>query len=129
MKFWRLVRTLPQPLKASLMLFSVAFAAAFIGFIALVLSRRDDLAPRVIPWMCGGLGVVGFLLGSVLLIDFRGLARAYADMVKKYKPFGVDYSRSPFSRPALLRFFGAAYMVIGVWFVVLSTLFASGVRA
>ncbi|MEZ2392178.1 hypothetical protein AB6813_22090 [bacterium RCC_150] len=106
----------------------MAFAAVFIGFIALVLSRWDDLAPRVIPWMFGGLGVVGFLLGLMLLIDFHGSAHAYADMMKKYKPFGVDYSRSPFSRSAFLRFFGAAYMVIGLWFIVLSTLFASGVR-
>ncbi|RJT96587.1 hypothetical protein D6T65_15755 [Arthrobacter frigidicola] len=125
MKFWQLARTLPQPLKTILMLWVVAFAAVFLGFITLVLSGSEDLALSVIPWMFGGLGVVGFLLGLVLLTDFRGSAQAYADMTKRYKPFGVDYSRSLFSRPGLLRFFGAAYMLIGVWFVVVSTFFAA----
>lgn len=128
MKFWRLIGTLPQPLKAILMLFTVAFAVVFIGFIVLGLSRREDLLLTLIPWMFGGLGVIGFLLGLVLLTDFRGSTQAYADMMKKYRPFGVDYSRSPFSKPGFLRFFGAGYMLIGIWFVVVSTVFASGIR-
>lgn len=128
MKFWRLTGTLPQPLGLLIRLFFVAFAAVFIGFILVALFRREDLLYTFIPWMFGGLGVIGFLLGVLLLTDFRGSTKAYAGMMTKYKPFGVDYSRSPFIKPGFLRFFGAGYMLIGVWFVVVSTLFASELR-
>jgi hypothetical protein len=128
MKFWRFAGTLPQPLRMLLKLFTVAFAAVFIGFTILALFRREDLLSSLIPWMFGGVGVIGFLLGLLLLTDFRGSTRAYADMMTKYQPFGVDYSRSPFIKPGFLRFFGAGYMLIGVWFVVVSTVFASGIR-
>ena len=128
MKFWRLTRTLPQPLKAILMLFNVAFAVTFIGFLILALSGRKEMLFTFTPWMLGSLGVIGFLLGLFLLTDFRGSTQAYSGMMKKYKPMGVDYSGSPFSKPAFLRFFGAVYMLVGAWFVVLSTLFGSSMR-
>lgn len=129
MKFWRIIKTLPQPLKAILMLFTVYFAVDFISFLVLALFRQEELLLILIPWMFGGLGVVGFLLGLVLVTDFRGSAQAYSGMMKEYKPFGVDYSRSPFSKPGFLRFFGAGYMLVGVWFVVLSTFFAFAPRS
>lgn len=129
MKFWKLTETLPQPIRLLLKLFTAAFAVVFIGFIFLALSRREDLLYTFIPWMFGGLGTPRRVpLGLLLLTDFRGSTRAYSDMMTKYKPFGVDYSRSPFIKPGFLRFFGAAYMLIGVWFVVVSTVFASGIR-
>ena len=127
MKFWRLIGTLPQPLKAILMMFTVAFAVVFIGFIVLGLSRREDLVFTLIPWMFGGLGVIGFLLGLLLLTDFRGSTQAYADMMKKYRPFGVDYSRSPFSKAGLSTLLRCRILLMGVWFVVVSTVFASGI--
>ena len=75
-------------------LFNVAFAVTFIGFIILALFRREELLFTFIPWMFGSLGVIGFLLGLVFLTDFRGSTRAYAGMMKDYKPWGVDYSGS-----------------------------------
>jgi len=72
MKFWRFAGTLPQPLRMLLELFTVAFAAVFIGFTILALFRREDLLSSLIPWMFGGVGVIGFLPGLLLLTDFRG---------------------------------------------------------
>ena len=76
MKFWRMIKTLPQPLKGILMLFTVYFAVDFISFLVLALLRQEGLLLILIPWMFGGLGVVGFLLGLVLVTDFRGSAQA-----------------------------------------------------
>ncbi|MFF1382944.1 hypothetical protein ACFVWT_05200 [Arthrobacter sp. NPDC058288] len=66
-------------------------------------------------------------LGLVLAFDVRGSARAYASLVKDFKPMGVDYSKSFFANPKIIRFFGGMFAAVGVWFVVGSTIFASSI--
>ena len=73
----------------------------------------------------GALGLSVVMLGLVLAFDVRGSARAYAAMMKGYKPMGVDYSQSIFSKPTFIRFFGGMFALVGIWFIVGSTTFAS----
>jgi len=64
----------------------------------------------------------------MLAFDVRSSARAYAAMAKDYKPMGVDYSKSLFSKPLFIRFFGAMFVLMGVGFVLGAVSFASGLR-
>ena len=73
----------------------------------------------------GALGLTAIVLGLMLVTDLRGSARAYAAMLKDYKPMGVDYSNSFFANPLFVRLFGAMFVIVGIMFVVGSTAFAS----
>jgi hypothetical protein len=73
----------------------------------------------------GALGITAIVLGVTLAADVRGSARAYASMVKDYKPMGVDYSKSVFTNPEFIRIFGALFAFTGIGFVLGSTIMAS----
>lgn len=124
MKLWRSMMGLPQPVKSCLVAYLIVFAAVFVSVPLLGLIGREQ-AGRVTPWTMGALGASAVVLGLVLVFDVRGSARAYAAMMKDYKPMGVDYSQSIFSKPLFIRFFGGMFALVGAWFIVGSTTFAS----
>ncbi|MCU1532253.1 MAG: hypothetical protein JWO49_1824 [Arthrobacter sp.] len=124
MKFWRSMMKLPQPLKGCLVAYLIAFAVVFVSVPASAISSQGKLNP-VMPWGMGALGLTVVVLGVMLAADLRGSARAYALMLKDYRPMGVDYSKSFFANPKFVRVFGAMFAFIGIWFVVGSTIFAS----
>jgi len=122
MKFFRFMSALPQPLKGALWAYLVVFVIAFVS-VGLMAFAPRGMVIGLMPWMTGVMGAVGIGVGLILLTDMRGAAKAYAKMLKDYKPMGVDYSRSIFTRPLFIRIFGAAFMLVGVWFLVFSVLF------
>jgi Na+/melibiose symporter-like transporter len=124
MKLWRSMMTLPQPVKGCLVAYLIVFAAVFVSVPLLALIGREQ-AGRAVPWTMGALGISVVVLGLVLVFDVRGSAEAYAAMMKDFKPMGIDYSQSFFSKPLFIRFFGGMFALVGVWFIVGSTIFAS----
>lgn len=128
MKFFRLLSALPQPLKGALWAYLVVFVMAFVSVGLMAFAPRGMVA-GLIPWITGVMGATGIGVGLILLTDMRGAAKAYAKMLKDYKPMGVDYSRSVFTKPLFIRIFGAAFMLVGVWFLVYSVLFPGPVAA
>ena len=124
MKLWRSMMRLPQPVKGCLVAYLIVFAADFVSVPLMAFAGRE-LAVNVTPWTMRALGASVVVLGLVLAFDVRGSARAYAEMMKYYKPMGVDYSKSIFSKPLFIRFFGGMFALIGTWFIVASTIFAS----
>jgi hypothetical protein len=124
MKLWRSMMKLPQPLKGGLVAYLIAFAVVFVSVPASAVFTQGKLNP-VMPWGMGALGLTVIVLGLMLAADLRGSARAYASMMKDYKPMGVDYSKSFFANPKFIRIFGAMFALIGIWFVVGSTIMAS----
>jgi hypothetical protein len=125
LNLFRAMRRLPQPLKSLLALFLAAFVLVFLGSI-LAVAIRTEAWVRIMVISYSVLGVIGFVLGAALLADFRGSAQAYSGMMKNYKPLGVDYSKSFITNPRFIRLFGAGYMLIGIWFVVLTILMLQG---
>ena len=124
MKFWRSMMALPQPVKGCLMFYLIAFAVAFVSIPATAFVGRGQ-ANGIVPWTMGALGASAIILGLVLATDLRASARAYAAMLKDFKPLGVDYSNSLFAKPAFVRIFGGLFALMGVWFVLATTIFAS----
>ena len=124
MKLWRSMMALPQPVNGCLFAYFLAFGLAFVSIPVMSLAGRGQ-ATAVVPWTMGALGASAVLLGLVLVTDIRGSARAYASMLKDFKPMGVDYSKSVFAKPAFVRVFGGLFALMGVWFVIASTIFAS----
>jgi hypothetical protein len=127
MKLWRSMMNLPQPLRGCLVVYLIVFAAAFVS-VPLTALAGEERAIMVVPWTMGALGLSALVLGLVLAFDVRGSARTYAALMKDYKPLGVDYSKSFFSKPLFIRFFGGMFALIGVGFVVASFISASGVQ-
>jgi hypothetical protein len=123
MKFWRSMMNFPQPLKGCFIAYLVVFAAAFVSVPLMAFAGQNQ--PAVMPWAMGALGLSAFLLGLVLVFDLRGSARAYAAMTKDFKPMGIDYSKSFFSKPLFIRFFGGMFALVGIWFIVGSSIVAS----
>jgi hypothetical protein len=126
MKLWHSVMKLPQPLKGCFIAFLIAFAVAFLSIPASAIFNQGKASP-VSFWGMGALGAVVIVLGGVLAANVRGSAGAYVSMLKDYKPMGVDYSKSFFANPKFVRVFGVMFVVIGVWFIVVSTMMASKV--
>jgi hypothetical protein len=124
MNFWRSMMNLPQPVKGCLVAYLVVFAVVFLSVPLLAIIGQEQ-AVSVAPWTRGALGLSAVALGLVLVFDVRGSARAYAAMTKDFKPLGIDYSKSFFSKPLFIRFFGGMFALIGAWFIVGSTIFAS----
>jgi hypothetical protein len=124
MKFWRSMMNLPQPVKGCLAAYLIVFAAAFVSVPLLALIGQEQ-AVNIAPWTMGALGLSAVLLGLVLAFDVRGSARAYASMTQDFKPLGIDYSKSIFSKPLFIRFFGGMFALMGIWFIVASTIFAT----
>lgn len=127
MKLWRSMMNLPQPVKGCLVAYLIVFAAVFVSVPLLALIGREQAA-SVTPWTMGAMGLSVVVLGLVLAFDVRGSARAYAAMMKDFKPMGIDYSQSFFANPKFIRFFGGMFALVGVWFIVGSTIFASQIR-
>jgi hypothetical protein len=126
MQLWRSMMKLPQPVKGCMVAYLIVFAVTFVSVPLLVLIGQEH-AVNVAPWTMGALGLSAVVLGLVLVFDVRGSARAYAAMTKDFKPLGIDYSNSFFSKPLFIRFFGGMFAFIGVWFVLGSTIMASQV--
>ena len=124
MKLWRSMMKLPQPVKGGLVAYLSAFAVVFLSVPASVMFGQGKQNP-VLPWGVAALGLTAIVLGVMLAADLRGSARAYAAMVKDYKPMGVDYSKPFFARPTFIRLFGAMFTLIGIAFLVSSTIFTS----
>lgn len=124
MKLWRSMMKLPQPIKGCVVVYLIFFAAAFVSVPLTAFSGREQPG-SLVPWTFGALGLAAALLGLMLAFDVRGSARAYAAMTKDYRPMGVDYSKSLFSKPLFIRFFGGMFVLIGVGFVVGAFSFAS----
>jgi hypothetical protein len=124
MKFWRSMMRLPQPVKGCLVAYMIVFAVVFLSVPAAAFSGPGRPNP-VTPWGMGALGLTAVGLGLVLAFDLRGSARAYASLLKDYKPMGVDYSNSFFANPKFVRIFGAVFAFVGIWFMVGGTIVAS----
>jgi hypothetical protein len=124
MKLWRSMMKLPQPVKGALVAYLIVFAVVFVSVPASAMFSQGKLN-SVLPWGMAALGLTVIILGVMLAADLRGSARAYASMMKDYKPMGVDYSKSFFANPKFIRIFGAMFALIGIWFLVGSTIMAS----
>ncbi|MEC5182220.1 hypothetical protein [Arthrobacter sp. CG_A4] len=123
MKAWRLMMSLPQPVKGFLVVYLIAFAVVFVSVAVMSLTGQGTTNP-VVQWGVGVLGLTAVILGLVLAFNFRGSARAYAAMMKAYKPMGVDYTASFFATPIAIRIFGALFAAIGISFAVTSAILA-----
>ena len=124
MKFWRSIMKQPQPEKGCLIAYLIVFGVVFVSVAATVSSGQGRLNP-VMPWGMGALGLTAVVLGLVLASDLRGSARAYASLVKDYKPMGVDYSKSFLANAKFARISGVMFVLVGIWFIVGSTIMAS----
>ncbi|MBD1543590.1 hypothetical protein G9E11_15365 [Arthrobacter sp. IA7] len=124
MNFLRGMMALPQPVKGCLLAYLIVFAVAFVAIPITALTGRGQMNHAVL-WIVAALGASAVVLGVVLATDLRGSARAYATLLKDFKPMGVDYSKSIFATPKFVRFFGAMFALVGIWFIVASTFFAS----
>jgi hypothetical protein len=124
MNLWRSMMKLPQPVKGCFVAYLIVFALAFVSVPLLALIGQDK-AVNVTPWTMGALGLSAVLLGLVLAFDVRGSARAYAAMMKDYKPMGVDYSNAIFSKPLFVRCFGGMFALVGIFFIIGSTTISS----
>jgi hypothetical protein len=124
MKLWRSMMKLPQPVKGGLVAYLIAFAVVFLSVPASAIFNLGKQNP-VMPWGVAALGFTAIVLGVMLAADVRGSARAYAAMIKDHKPMGVDYSKSFFANPVFIRLFGAMFALVGIAFLVGSTIFAS----
>jgi hypothetical protein len=120
-KLWRSMMNLPQPIKGCVVVYLIVFALAFVSVPLLALTGQNDTV-NVTPWTTGALGLSAVLFGLVLAFDVRGSARAYAAMMKDYKPMGVDYSHAIFSKPLFVRCFGGMFALVGIFFIVTSQL-------
>ena len=128
MKLWRSVMKLPQPLKSCFVAFLAAFAVASASIPATAIVNQGKPGPVPVPvtlWSMGTLGVVVIVMGVVLAANLRGSAGAYASLIKDYKPMGVDYSRSFMANPKFARISGVMFVLVGIWFIVGSTIMAS----
>lgn len=123
MKFWRSIMKLPQPLKGGLVAYVIVFAVAFLSVPASAIFSPGNASP-VTLWGIGALGVTAIVLGVMLAADLRGSADAYVSFIKDYKPMGVDYSKSFVANPKFVRIFGVMFIIVGILFVVNSTIIA-----
>jgi hypothetical protein len=124
MQLWRSMMKLPQPVKGGLIAYLIVFGVVFLSVPVSALFDLGEQNP-VMPWGVAALGLSAIVLGVMLATDLRGSARAYAAMLKDYKPMGVDYSKSFFANPTFVRLFGAMFALVGIGFLVSSTIFAS----
>ena len=124
MQLWRSMMKLPQPVKGGLVAYLIVFG---VVFLSVPVSALSTWAGTASPCAMGvaALGLSAIVLGVMLATDLRGSARAYAAMLKDCKPMGVDYSKSFFANPTFVRLFGAMFALVGIGFLVSSTIFAS----
>jgi hypothetical protein len=63
------------------------------------------------------LGGTGALLGLTLAANVAGAADFWAELATLRRPLGIDYSKSVFTRPGVVRLFGLAFAGVGVTFI------------
>lgn len=122
MQLWRSMMKLPQPVKGLFVLYVVVFAVTFVS-VPVAAWTGQAASTDLTRWTFAALGVTAVLLGLALALDIRGSAKAYAGMLKDYKPMGVDYSGSFLAKPGFVRVFGALFASIGVTFIVAALFF------
>lgn len=114
MNLFKVVKALPQPQKAIMVVYlAIACVALLAALVTLVLDKATQMAAT--SWLTVVVALLAFLFGLVLVTNFRESAVVYAGMFKNLRLWGHDYSETPFATPRFLRLFGAAFMLMGAF--------------
>lgn len=86
-----------------------------IFFVCLPTSMVGSFISEDTLWLLP-VAVASLLLGALLMFDIGNAAQGYAEMMRSYRPWGVDYSASPMARPGFMRLFGLMFFLVGLGF-------------